>query len=102
VPRRGSAHLLLLLRRIDVVRGYNDLVFLGGTVIWGTVFQSIIILLIVAFVFRFIARVCNVQSRPAEPDDCASFTARLRPRPTLDAGAVALEEPHENDDDEKQ
>jgi hypothetical protein len=66
---------------------------------WSTIFGWFIVLLIVIFVRRFVARlwvVRHVSEEPAGPE--ADVFARVRPRPNLNAGAVALEEP---DDDEQ-
>jgi len=37
------------------------------------------------------------RNRPPEPDDYAEVAARLRPLPKSGAGAVALEEPDQDD-----
>jgi hypothetical protein len=53
----------------------------------------------VIFVCNFIAGLVKSRREPVEPepDDLAGVPARLRPRPKSGAGAIALEEP---DDDE--
>jgi hypothetical protein len=54
----------------------------------------------VLFVMRFIAQIREMnQHHPTEPDDEAYAHARLKPRPKSDAGAVALEEPDEDDEE---
>ena len=66
---------------------------------WSAIFGWVVVLLIVVFVWRFVARLWPQQ--PAEragPADEANVLAPLKPRPNLNAGAVALEEP----DDEQQ
>jgi len=65
---------------------------------WSTILGAIIILVSAVFVWRFVTRVWAYESEePARPDD-ATVPARIKPRPHLNAGAVALEEP---DDDEQ-
>jgi uncharacterized membrane protein len=71
----------------------------GRFQMWSTIFGWFIVLLIVIFVWRFVARLWVVRhesEEPAEPE--ADILARVKPRPNLNAGAVALEEP---DDDEQ-
>jgi len=63
---------------------------------WSGIFVSFLLLLIVIFVWRFVARLFPYES-PAPPDEANVF-ARLKPRPRSGAGAVALEEP---DDEEE-
>lgn len=75
---------------------------------WIGVFESLVVLLIVVFVWRFVSRLFVVPHEsasppvvphePASPPDEASVFARIKPRPTLNSSAVALEEP----DDEEQ
>jgi hypothetical protein len=56
--------------------------------------QGIIVVLAIYLIWRLLsARV----ARPVEPDDLAGVPARMRPRPKLGAGAVALEEPDEDE-----
>jgi hypothetical protein len=64
---------------------------------WSTIFGWLIVLVIVVFVWRFVARlwVAPSESETSGPDD-ANVPARVKPRPHLNAGAVAVEEP---DDD---
>ena len=52
----------------------------------------VIVLLIIEFVWRFVSRMWTARES-AEPADDADVVAELRPRPTLNSGAVALEEP---------
>jgi hypothetical protein len=60
-----------------------------------------IVLLMALFVWRFIVQIRAMnQHLPAEPDDEAYVHARLKPRPKLDSGAVALEEPDEDDEEQ--
>jgi hypothetical protein len=59
---------------------------------WIKVFWSVLILLVVTFVWRFVSDVWAPR-QPIEPADDASVLGHLRPRPTLNSGAVALEEP---------
>jgi len=63
---------------------------------WSGIFVSFLVLLIVIFVWRFVARLFPHES--ASPPEDANVFARIRPRPRSGAGAVALEEP----DDEEQ
>jgi len=60
------------------------------------IFVSFLVLLIVIFVWRFVARLFRHES--TSPPEDANVFARVRPRPRSGAGAVALEEP----DDEEQ
>jgi hypothetical protein len=55
---------------------------------------------VVLFVCNFIVGLVRRTSKPVEPEpnDLAGVPAKLRPRPKSGAGAVALEEP--DDDDE--
>ena len=57
-------------------------------------FWLVIVVLIVEFVWRFVSRMWTTQ-QPIEPTDDADILAELRPRPTLNSGAVAVEEPDE-------
>jgi hypothetical protein len=59
---------------------------------WIEIFVSVIALLIVAFVWRFVSRVWT-SHEPIEPAGNADILAGLHPRPTLNSGAVALDEP---------
>jgi|HubBroStandDraft_2_1064218.scaffolds.fasta_scaffold199222_2 hypothetical protein len=59
---------------------------------WIEIFVSVIVLLIVAFVWRFVSRVWT-SHEPIEPAGNAGILAGLHPRPTLNSGAVALDEP---------
>ncbi|CAN5424402.1 hypothetical protein BH10ACI4_BH10ACI4_05720 [soil metagenome] len=56
-------------------------------------------LFVLWFVWRFVSSLLRRPTRPAEPeaDDYAGVPARLRPRPKAGAGAIALEEP-DNDE----
>ena len=64
---------------------------------WIGVFESLVVLLIVVFVWRFVSRLWVVPHESASPPDEAEVFARIKPRPTLGTSAVALEEP---DDEE--
>jgi len=55
----------------------------------------VIVLLIIEFVWRFVSRMWTARG-PIEPADDADILADLQPRPTLNSGSVALDEP---DDD---
>ena len=59
---------------------------------WIDILWSVVVLLIVAFVWRFVARTFTL-GQPREPADEADILAGLQPRPTLNSGAVALDEP---------
>jgi|HubBroStandDraft_2_1064218.scaffolds.fasta_scaffold2249353_1 hypothetical protein len=59
---------------------------------------SLLVLLIVIFVWRFVAHVWAVPKESGSPPDEANVFAQVKPRPKSGAGAVALEEP----DDEEQ
>jgi hypothetical protein len=59
---------------------------------WIAIFWSVVVLLIVAFVWRFVSLVWT-SDQPIEPADTADIPAHLRPRPTRNSGAVALAEP---------
>lgn len=66
-----------------------------------TIIGWFIVLLMVLFVSRFIALIREMNKHhPTEPDDEAHSHARLKPRPKSDAGAVALEEPDEDDEEQ--
>jgi hypothetical protein len=59
----------------------------------------IIVLLFVVFVWRFVARLWHKSEEPTGPvwpADNANVPASIRPRPNLNAGAVAVEEPDED------
>jgi hypothetical protein len=66
--------------------------------VWDTILELIIVLLVLVIVWRFVARTWVLPHQSTEPDDEANVLARIKPRPTRNAGAVALEEP----DDEEQ
>jgi hypothetical protein len=60
---------------------------------WTEIFWSVIVLLIVVpFVWRFVSRMWTPR-QPIEPAGEADILADLQPRPTLNSGAVALDEP---------
>jgi hypothetical protein len=63
-----------------------------GRAMWIDILWSVIVLLIVAFVWRFVSSTFT-PSQPIEPADEADILAGLRPRPTRNSGAVALDEP---------
>lgn len=54
--------------------------------------------MIVAFIWRLVSPV-RTPGQPIEPADDADIHAGLQPRPTLNSGAVALDEPDELDAD---
>jgi len=59
-----------------------------------------IVLLMAFFVWQFTVELREMnQHHPTEPDDEAHVHARLKPRPELNSGAVALEEPDEDDEE---
>jgi hypothetical protein len=64
---------------------------------WFESLVSFVVLLIVVFVWRFVARLWVVPHESASGPDEANVFARVKPRPTLNAGAVALEEPDEEE-----
>jgi hypothetical protein len=59
---------------------------------WIEIFWSVVVMVIVVFVWRFVSRMWTPR-QPIEPADEADILADLRPRPTLNSGAVALDEP---------
>jgi hypothetical protein len=64
-----------------------------------SIVEALLVLLIVQFVFRYIERIWDSRYHPAEPDDEADTYARLKPRPKLNSGAVALDEPDEDNEE---
>jgi hypothetical protein len=66
---------------------------------WSTIFGWLIVLVLVMFVWRFVSRLWPVRYESDErAGPKAGVLAHLKPRPNLNAGAVAVEEP---DDDEQ-
>ena len=65
---------------------------------WFSFSVSFIVLLIVIFVSRFVAHLWAAPQESASPPDEVNVFARVKPRPRSGAGAVALDEP----DDEEQ
>jgi len=65
---------------------------------WSDILVSFVVLLIIAFVWRFVARLWAPRQESSSPPDDAGVFARIKPRPKSGAGAVALDEP----DDEEQ
>ena len=65
---------------------------------WFSFLVSFFVLLIVIFVWRFVAHFWAAPKESASSPDEANVFARVKPRPRSGAGAVALEEP----DDEEQ
>jgi hypothetical protein len=59
---------------------------------WIEIFWWAIAIVIWAFVWRFVSRMWTPR-QPIEPADEAEILADLEPRPTLNSGAVALDEP---------
>jgi hypothetical protein len=59
---------------------------------WIEIFWSVVVLLIIAFVWRFVSRIWT-QHQQIEPADEARILAALPKRPILNSGAVALDEP---------
>jgi hypothetical protein len=66
--------------------------------VWFSFLISFLLLLIVIFVWRFVAHLWAAPKESASPPDEANVFARVKPRLRSGAGAVALEEP----DDEEQ
>jgi len=66
---------------------------------WTAILVLIVVLLINVFVWRFVARLWTLPHESANPPDTENMFARVKPRPKSGAGAVALEEP---DDDQRQ
>ena len=62
---------------------------------WSGIVGAFFVLLIIIFVWRFVARLFSHES--ATPPDEANVFARVKPRPRSGAGAVALEEPDDED-----
>lgn len=63
--------------------------------------QVALLVVLISCVYRIVRRMLGL-SRPTEaepPADYAGSHARLKPRPKRDAGAVALAEPDENEED---
>ncbi len=85
----------------ELFRGYNGTNVLGGLAILSMIFELVILLLVVWFLLRFVARVIGIRGQPAEPNDYAGVPVRIRPRPNSSAGAVVLMEPDENDEELK-
>ena len=67
---------------------------------WSAIFELAVVLLLAWLLWRFIApRISGASPQPTEPGDFAGRPASLRPRPKAGAGAVALAEPDEGDDE---
>jgi len=64
---------------------------------WLSFLVSILVLLIVIFVWRFVAHLWAAPKESASPPDEANVFARIKPRPRCGAGAVALEEPEDDE-----
>lgn len=62
------------------------------------VFEFVVVVIAAWFVWRIMTRAMR-PSQPAEPEpgDYAGSPARLRPRPKLDSGAVAVAEPEDDE-----
>jgi hypothetical protein len=56
-----------------------------------------IVLLIAVLVWRFVARLFSGRHESPEIADDADVLARIKPRPHSNAGAVALQEPDEDE-----
>ena len=67
---------------------------------WFSLLVSFLVLLIVIFVWRFVARLWAAPQESASPPDEANVLARVKPRPRSGKGAVALEEA--DDEEQKQ
>lgn len=68
-----------------------------------TIIGWFIVLLMLGFVSLFIAQIREMNLHhptEPEPDNEADIYARLKPRPKLDSGSVALEEPDEDDEEQ--
>jgi len=65
---------------------------------WFGISVSLVVLLVIVFVWRFVTRLWADPHKSASPPETEDVFARLKPRPRSGAGAVALEEP----DDEQQ
>jgi hypothetical protein len=61
------------------------------------VLKFVIVIVTAWFVAQLLAGILRNRRQPAEPDpgDYAGVPARLRPRPNMGAGAIALAEPDE-------
>jgi hypothetical protein len=57
--------------------------------------QGIIVALAIYVIWRLLS---TRMARPGEPDDLVGSPARVGPRPKFGAGAVALEEPDEDEE----
>ncbi len=62
---------------------------------WSGIIISALVVLFLEFLWRFVARLFPHDS--ASPPDDANVFARVKPRPKSGAGAVALEEPDEEE-----
>jgi hypothetical protein len=56
--------------------------------------QGIIVVLAIYLIWRLLS---TRIARPAEPDDLVGTPARVGPRPKFGAGAIALDEPDEDE-----
>jgi hypothetical protein len=65
---------------------------------WNTVIESAAVLSVVVGALRFVARRMGIWGRLTEPNELEGVPARIRPRPTPRSGAVALEEPDEDEE----
>jgi len=65
---------------------------------WSAIFELTVLLLLAWFVWSLVARRLPNPLQRKGPDDAANVPAGLRPRPHLNAGAVALAEPDEDDE----
>jgi hypothetical protein len=83
--------------RPQPVQAYHELSIRVGYPMWFGFFVSFFVLLIGIFVWRFVARVWSAPHESASPPDDANVFARVKPRPRSGAGAVALEEPDEEE-----
>jgi membrane protein implicated in regulation of membrane protease activity len=67
--------------------------------IGSTMIEALLTVLLAWLVWRFITRSLRGPSRPdSGPDNLAGSPARLRPRPKIGSGAVALDEPDDEGD----
>ena len=71
----------------------------GGGCMGSAIFEPGVCLFVAWLVWRLLGPRLYRPSQPAEPGDYAGRPARLRPRPKMGAGAVALSEPDEEDDE---
>lgn len=68
---------------------------------WIAIFELAVVLVLGWLLWRLIARrLPFVSARPKEPEDFAGRLAYLRPLPKAGAGAVALAEPDEEDEEQ--